>query len=205
MLLLLLLGKDQGTAWAAAKLRRSSSESRLVCLLRRAHRLRRSKRCRNFSRRALFAGITSRRRRRHGVGAVRGLQDLRVCSQHLLQPIQPLLELTAVSSTQAGLLTLLVLAGGAVARAPPARGLSAIAFNLCSQSASVNNDNHHQRIAAKARTYLSLLAQLAPGNIDVSFSASAAGAAVCLGRGRRHHVMRGNAAATTIDPIYVTP
>lgn len=50
--------------------------------------------------------------------------------QDLLELVEPLLQLSPVTGTQAGLLAFLVLAVGAIATAPPTRGLTAVTFDL---------------------------------------------------------------------------
>ena len=54
---------------------------------------------------------------------------------YLLELVQTLLELAAITRSQAGLLSLLVLAGGIVSAAPTARRLATVTFHLLSQSA----------------------------------------------------------------------
>ena len=51
-------------------------------------------------------------------------------SEDLFQPVKSLLQLTAIPRPEARLFSLLVLANGAIATAPPAGGLPAIAFDL---------------------------------------------------------------------------
>lgn len=59
-----------------------------------------------------------------------GLKNLRMGAQDLLQLVEPLLQLAPIPGAQAGLLAFLVLAVGAIATAPPTRGLTAVTFHL---------------------------------------------------------------------------
>lgn len=65
------------------------------------------------------------------------MEYLRVRSQDLLELVEPLLKLTAIAGSQAGLLAFFVLAVGAIAAAPTARWLSPIAFHLVTSAKSV--------------------------------------------------------------------
>ena len=57
-------------------------------------------------------------------------QDPGVRPEYIFQPVQPLLQLTAISSSQARFLSLLILTDGPIASTPPARRLTSVAFHL---------------------------------------------------------------------------
>lgn len=64
------------------------------------------------------------------VRSERRVKDVRMSAQNLLELVEPLLELTAITGAQTWLLALLVLAVGAIAAAPATRGLTAVALDL---------------------------------------------------------------------------
>jgi hypothetical protein len=59
------------------------------------------------------------------------VEDFGVLAQDGFKLVQPCFQLATIASAETGLLSFLVLAGGAVARAPAARRLTAITFYLC--------------------------------------------------------------------------
>lgn len=65
-----------------------------------------------------------------------GLENLGMGTQHLLELVEPLLKLTAIASSQPGLLAFLVLAVGTIPATPATRGLPTIAFDLVTTAMS---------------------------------------------------------------------